>query len=370
MIKLLYQSFSINSIGVIVLKNIYDYLDYYGDVSFDEMCFQEVDSLIFSLLSYAKFESIVPKFKKDFISLKEACLQFLKVHKKDYKKEDWLYPIVYPIIERLSKSVRFQNVKCYHFVNYIDENGQFGAVTFRFNGITYISYEGTDSSVVGWKEDLEMIYQYPIASQKKAVDYFNDTLNVFDRMIYIGGHSKGGNLAMYAYLNGKSYYKGRVKQVYNFDGPGFFDDVLQTDAYQEMCTKLTTIVPSQSIVGMCLEHIHVEAISSSSFSIMQHDASTWEVFGGKFVTCDLSKQSERLNQNLKQYISDMNLEERKQFVETSFAVFEKSKITNIMQLKDFNIATLLSIMKEIKNIPSNTKRNFVAIIRLLITSMR
>lgn len=353
------------------MKNLFDYIKYYGDFSFQDILFNDVDSLIFAKLSYAKFQEIVPSDIKSSISLKEACQLFLeKYSEKDFKEEDWLFPIAYRIIHQLQNSSRFAHVRCYHLVKKVDEEGQFGAITFRLpNGITYISFEGTDSSVIGWKEDFEMVYQFPVSSQVMAQKYFDETLNIFDRTIYVGGHSKGGNLAMYAYMYGKSYYKKRVKKVYNFDGPGFLEEVVSSQLYQEMIPKLVMFVPKDSIVGMFLGHHSFQAINSSAFSIFEHDGSSWECFGGTFVPTELSLKSQKLSLNLQEYISAMSIQKRKDFVQTLFQVLEKSHITNIMQLKDFKISTLLSIMKEFKNIPVSTKQDLVAILRLLLTGM-
>lgn len=353
------------------LKNLFDYLTYYGNLSFDEYAFNEVDSLILSLLSYVKFNQIVPNGKNDFIYLEEACFKFLKKYsEKDFKKEDWLFPNSYKLMEVLQYSKRFYHTKLYHLVSSVDSNGQFGALTIRLsNHITYISFEGTDSNVVGWKEDFQIIYQFPISSQKLAQEYFNQTIRLFDRQIYVGGHSKGGNLAMYAYMYGNEKWKRKVKQVYNFDGPGFLDDVVHSKAYEEMSKKLTVVVPKESVIGMILGNEHFHVVNSSAHAVLQHDGYTWECFGGRLVTSTLSKKSEKLKNNLQEYLRAMSEEEKKSFVETFFAIFEKTKITNIMQLKELKISTLLNLMRELKNIPSSTKRNLIALLRMLITGM-
>lgn len=353
------------------MKTLFDYLLYYKDEPFEVIPFNEVDCLILAMFSYVKLEGIVPKEKRESISMSEACALFLsKYSEKDFKKEYWMFPISYKLVQALSLSKRYYYAKLYHLVTSTDSNGQFGALTIRLsNGITYISFEGTDSSVSGWKEDFELMYKCPIYSQKLAVNYFDETLNLFDREIYVGGHSKGGNLAMYGYMYGKSYYKRRVKKVYNFDGPGFLDDIMQSELYQDLSSKLFMVVPKESIVGMMLGHGEYQVVNSTHKGMMQHDGTSWECFGGYFVTTTLSKKSSKFEQNLNEYIKGMSLEERESFVNTVFAVFEKSGITNIMQLKDFKISSLLSIMKEINNIPSNTKRNLVAVLRMFITGM-
>jgi len=353
------------------MKTLFDYLDYYKNEPFDVIPFNEIDSLILAMLSYVKLEGIVPKEKRESISLREACKKFFsKYSEKNFKTEYWMFPGSYKLMSYLKDSKRFEYAKLYHLVTSTDFKGQNGAVTIRLpNGITYISYEGTDSSVVGWKEDFELMYMCPISSQKMAAEYFDETLNLFDREIYIGGHSKGGNLAMYSYMFGKTYYKRRVKKVYNFDGPGFLNDILESAEYKEMMGKLEMVVPKESVVGMILGHGSYRVVNSTNKAMLQHDATSWECFGGYFVTTTLSKKSLKFEQNLNEYLNSMSIEERKSFVETVFAVFEKTNVTNVMQFKDFKISNLLTIMKEIKNVPASTKRNFVAIIRMIITGM-
>ncbi len=352
------------------MKNIYDFFTFYGNQSFYQFPFSDVDGLILSLLSYAKLDGIVPSNAKS-ISMLDACTKYLEKYSlKDAKKEDWLFPIAYHLMEHLKESVRYQKARLSYFVRKTDKLGQFGAITIHLpNGITYISFEGTDSDIIGWKEDLEMVYQFPVQSQVLAKDYFNSVLHFRDHEVYVGGHSKGGNLAMYAYMYGKQSLKKRVKNVYNFDGPGFLLEVVSSSLYEEMSSKLKMFVPKDSVVGLSLHHGNYQVVNSSNIAIFEHDATSWEVFGGCFVLCELSKKSKRLEANLQEYIDHMSVEDRKNFVETFFAVFEKSEITNIMQLKDFKISTLLSIMKEIQHIPNKAKRDFVAIIRLLITGM-
>ena len=193
------------------MKNVFDYLDYYGNLTFNEVHFNDIDGLIFALLSYVKLQDIVPSDRFKNISLKQACVLFLsKYSEKDFKKEDWLFPSSYKLMVILAHCKRYANCKLGHFVIKTDKNGQFGALTIRGGDITYLSFEGTDSEVIGWKEDFELIYKFPIQAQIHAADYFNTTLTLFDRKVYLGGHSKGGNLAMYAYMYGKDLFKRRV----------------------------------------------------------------------------------------------------------------------------------------------------------------
>lgn len=353
------------------MKNIFDYLDFYKDISFKEFVFNEVDALILGVLSYVKFDDIVPRGIKEYIYLEDAVTYFLERYcEDDFKKENWLFPNSYKLMTLLGRSKRFYHTKLYHYNPSVGEKGQFGALTIRLtNGITYVSYEGTDSNVIGWKEDFELIYKNPIYSQEMARDYFNETINFWDRKIIVGGHSKGGNLAMYAYMYGNEKLKKRVKKVYNYDGPGFLSTVYESEKYAQMSTKLEWIVPKDSVIGVILGNGTYTVVNSSGYGVLSHDAYTWECFGGQLVKTELSKKSRKLETNLKAYIDDMSIEERKNFVETFFAVFSQAGITNIMQLKDFKISTLLQLVKNLTSVPAATKRNLIAVLRMLITGM-
>lgn len=348
------------------MKNVFDYLTFYGGVSFSDYCFNEVDSLIFSLLSYVEFDGIV--FDKG-ISLKEACQKFFNVFKDvDFKKKNWLFANSYKLMEKLEKSKRYSNVILSKYVNEINEHGQFCALTIRVvdAALTYLSYSGTDSSVVGWKEDFDMVCNYPVYSQVKAKEYFNKVLNLFDKNIYIGGHSKGGNLAMYAYMYGNPRYKKRVKKIYNFDGPGFLEDILSLDLYIEMSKKLVHVVPEESIVGVLLYHDSYYPVFSSAKSILQHEAYTWECFGGYFVPAKLSLKSIKFRDKFYEFLDQMTMDEKQNFVDNLFQIFKDLNITSVMQLKDYTFTDVLTFIKELRGIQPTTRKNLITIFKLLI----
>ena len=348
------------------MRNIFDYLNVYGDVSFKNVAFNSVDSLICSLLSYVEFQGIV---SKDSISLNKACKKFLIVYKNvNFKKKNWLFPNSYHLIQKLEESKRYSKVFLSHYVNSVNDQGQFCALKIRIEdaSLTYLSFCGTDSNVIGWKEDFDMVCNYPIYSQVRAKDYYNQVLNLFDRNIYVGGHSKGGNLAMYAYMYGNISYKKRTKKVYNFDGPGFLEDVLSLDIYKEMSSKLVHVVPENSLVGILLYHDSYLPVRSAAKFIMQHDAYSWECFGGEFIPCTLSSKSRKFRDKFYDFLEQMTMEEKQEFVDHLYKVFVDLKITNIMQLQDYSFSDFLAFIKELSGIPSKTKKNLVEIIKLLI----
>lgn len=349
------------------MKNLYDYLLYYGDTSFTDFKFNDVDALILGMLSYTKFKGIVPSEIKEYIYLEEACYKYLnKYSEKDFKNEDWMFPETYKLIKMLETSKRFYHSKLYHMASKIDSNGQFGALTIRLtNKVTYISYEGTDSTIVGWKDDFDVSYIFPTYSQELAKKYFDETLNAFDSKIYVGGHSKGGNLAMYAYMYGKKSYKKHVITVYNLDGPGFIDSVVDGPLYKEMSNKLVMFIPKDSVIGLIMGHLKYQVVNSSNSGILEHDGFSWECFGGKLIPSTLSTKSIRFEQNLHAYLDDMSNDEKKMFVETLFDIFNKAGITDLLQLKNLTVSKVVSLLKDFNGVPAQTKTDLIGIIKLL-----
>ena len=350
------------------MNNIFNYLEYYKNVSMRDYTFNSIDSLMFSLLSYVDLGGIVPSNKKEYIYLDDAIDLYLDKYKNVNKKtKNWLFPNCYKLMETLKGSLRYKDMKLYYGKEIIDDKAQFCAITIRINKITYISYRGTDSSIVGWREDFEMFYKDYVPSHKLALSYFEDTINFFDRNIYLGGHSKGGNLAMYAYMYGNSNYKKRVIRVYNYDGPGLLSSVIDKDKilYDDLINKLVTVVPSYSMVGMVLNNTNYYVVNCKDKGIWAHDGFNWEVFGGFFVEADLSKKSSKINNNLNEYIRSMSIEERESFVENTFNIFKKLGIVDTRQIHDLKINDIVRLIKDIKNIPNQTKLRWINIIKLM-----
>lgn len=350
------------------MKNLFKYLEYYGNESFNRLAFNDVDSLILAELVYAKFKNIAPSGKNRSMSLKEICELFLlKYNESNFKSEDYLFPNSYRLVKFLKDCRRFNLARISYYIEEVGKKTQFGAMTVRFpNGICYVAFEGTDSTISGWVEDFELMYKNPTISQAKGVKYLNDTIRFYDRVIYVGGHSKGGNIAMYSYMNAKSSIKRRVKNVYNFDGPGFLDEVIVSYDYKEMIPKLKMFVPEQSVIGMMLGHDSYYVVKSNGLGFLQHDGFTWCCFGGCLETGSLSKRSLKLEDDLKDYLLSMSLEEKKMFVNTLDNVCENLGIKNIMQFREIKLTSFINFFHEIKNVPNDMKRRFLEVIKMIV----
>ena len=267
------------------MANITDYLEWRGDLSFKVSPFNEVDNLILAELSYIQLEK---KEKQTPITIKEAITAYFeKYDEKQIQSQFALSKNPIPFFKALQKSKRFGNLIIENYVNKISkkEEKQFSAMVIHINWNTiYIAFKGTDNTLVGWKEDLNMSFLPKIPAQQEAVAYLNKIVTWKNRHIYLGGHSKGGNLAIYAAVNARKNIKKRIKKIYNNDGPGFQEEFIAQATYSELLPKIVTILPVTSIIGMLLtQKGEYKVIKSNSIGIWQHDCLTWQVENTKFV---------------------------------------------------------------------------------------
>lgn len=334
------------------MANMMDYLDWRGDLTFQQSEFNEVDNLLLAQLSYVDFEGIVPALgSPGSIMAKEASELFFQQHdEKELLASTSLLRMCPFVFKKMAQSRRFEAIKLSNYINTIDESlqKQFSAITIELDAQTlYVAFRGTDDTIIGWKEDFNMSYMSPVPAQIEAARYVDEAVGHQYTQIYFGGHSKGGNLAIYAAVNCSPSIRERIKTVFNNDGPGFDRKVIESQAYQEMRQRIRTIVPHSSIVGMLLEHEdQYMVVKSSQTGIMQHDAITWEVLGNRFVTVNnISGRSRLLEAALKSWIDKLDNKEREQFVETLYKVFDEVGVKNLTDLSRDKLKKMREIMK-------------------------
>ena len=325
--------------------NISDYIKEFGDKTFNERAFNEVDSLIFAELSYLYFEKqmgLVPP---------EKTLSDLSVHMKELVEHTVLPRSNTKLLGNAAESVRFGNVKVGWVDQCYDEEKvvQFAAVTFMLeDGTAVVAFRGTDVSIVGWKEDFNMAFLSEIPAQKLAVEYLNKVAAEVDNGIIVCGHSKGGNLAVYASVFCEEGVRGRIKAIYNHDGPGFNENIFTLPEYIELKDRIFKIVPHDSLVGMLLEHTNdYKVVPCNSASIGQHNPFSWRVkdengFMEKPKTTIGSKLADK---TIYGFINEMDLEQRKTFVNGMFAVIEGSGVKYLYELRTEPLRRLNGMMK-------------------------
>ena len=341
------------------MGNVIDYLIQYGDQAFAERAFCDVDVLILAQLSYFDFGSAVPTIAqhKKSVTLEEidrtADLSAVFADK-------WYGENNRKLWNALLAGRRFRTMRCNYYRERMEEEqeAQFGAVTFFPEGCEpVVAFRGTDDSVVGWKEDFNMSFIMPVPSQEAAVEYINSTCQYIRGRLYIGGHSKGGNLAIYSAVKCSERVRKKIDCVYNNDGPGFDVNMIKSAKYQAMLPLIKSIVPENSIVGMLLEHDEDYIIVKSSQSgLMQHDAMSWQVLGAFLVKAKkLSAQSRRLNKALSSWINSVDNERREEFVETLFGLLYASGAKNLSDVSADRLRSTREVIRQYAGLDKDSR---------------
>lgn len=318
------------------MADMLDYLHWRGDLLFSQFPPNMVDALLFSSLSYVRFEDIVPGVPGVRVTLAAAAEGVLKKPAAEIRAR---VPRDLELLAAAAETPRFSQVELafYQSVFLPEEETQFAAVTFfPGDGSAFLTFRGTDQTLVGWKEDFNMSFCQSVPAQRMAVQYVEAFAGAVAGPLRLGGHSKGGNLAVYAAARCRPAVQDRILDVYNQDGPGFTESMMGDPGYRRMVPKIHTYVPQSSVIGMLLEHEErYSVIKSNQIGMMQHDPHSWEVLGKEFVPVEgLTADARFVSRTLKSWLSGMTREERGDFFDTVFALLasgDASRTTEIMR---------------------------------------
>ncbi len=312
-------------------NNLFSYLKQYGSIDFNQEPINEIDILIFSRLSYVNFELFL---NQSTISIVKAVST---IKQQKIKKQDFYWPNDYSLMTQLAKTNRFKDLKIKNFKYLIDNKieKQFAAITIDLpNNYRIISYRGTADELVGWKEDFNMSFMDKIPAQVEAKRYLRKIFfkKPFKKLILVG-HSKGGNLAIYAAMNTSFLTKQAIERVYNIDGPGFKQQIIESEAYLSIKDKIVTFLPQGSIVGKMLNCGDYQVVKSSGFSLLQHDVYQWWVKDKNLVRLDkTSSRSDQTDQILTKWLESLTEQERRQFIDILYQLISASKAKTVSQL--------------------------------------
>ena len=339
--------------------------------TFHDEPFNDVDNLLLSTLIYIDFRTVLCLTQKKEITLFELGKLFFQKYDSQAIKKLTNAPSIQKIISNfklMSSSVRYGDIVLKDYVNEVEENTQFGAVTFVLgDGTNYIAFEGTDDSVSGWKEDFIISYQFPVLAQKKAADYLNHHVSLFGPKVRIGGHSKGGNLAMASYMMCHFWIRSKILCIYNNDGPGFRKKEYSSSRYSSMLKKLKMFVPEEGLVGLLFYHPeNYTVVKSNYLSIFQHDSTSWLVDEYSFQTGKLSSRSKKLEKRIFNWINSYDDKEKEKIVTSLFSVLEKGGIIGLSELRLSNINKIVGLLKENKEMESETRQLLLSAFKSLL----
>ena len=354
------------------MANMSDYLKWRGDVPFSVDEFNDVDNLVLAFLAYTVFDGIVPE-DGDGITLEEARNVFFARHDREEVRKEANPIFRAPLLmDDMLTGKRFGSTILSNYVSIIDadKGAQFAALTYRLaDGTAYIAYRGTDTSLVGWREDFNMSYLSATEGQRLSVEYLNQMSRRISVPVRVGGHSKGGNFAMYASAFVRSDIRDRIIRVYNNDGPGFRQEVRESPKFEAVVPKVISIVPDTSIIGMLLSSgTSQKVIKSSEKGIMQHDGFSWEVERNDFVPAELSAVGRFIRQTQEEWLDGIDDVRRAKFVNTLFSLFEATGAETFSEIADKKLASLEKIISTMGGMPAEERSEFKQIIGLLLNT--
>ncbi|MDO5017754.1 MAG: DUF2974 domain-containing protein [Lagierella massiliensis] len=347
--------------------NIYDYLNFRGDLSFIKDEFNPVDAVLFSRLSYLPFQLIMNYYSK--LTLKEV--QLTLPEQKDFEKS-LILPEDKKLLEEISKHKRFKDIEVRYFVNDISlkQEKQFSAVTFILpNNTAIITYRGTDKNIVGWKEDFNLSYLDHIPSHVSSINYLNEVSKHFENII-LNGHSKGGNLSLYSLTHCDTKIYKKILKAFNFDGPGLLENTITDEIKSRADEKMTNYLPQGSIVGILLKQAgRVKVVSSIEKDFKQHYIYSWNVIGNDFLYLPhRTPESLFAESTLNQWVLKLSIENRQIFFDTIYELFTeigKTQFEPNITNKDF-IKTLGQLTFSLGDLPSEQRRQVIdSVMKLL-----
>ena len=355
------------------MADIFDYLTWRGDLGMDAVPPNPVDTLILSELCYIGFEGLV---SGDFLhpvplTLADSVFQILP---------DWTDRVrVKKDAQLLAACARTERFGKLRLVFYRSERlpelqSQFAAVTVLLpDGGAILVFRGTDSTLTGWKEDFNMSFQPCVPAQEKALWYLEAFAWVHPGPIRVVGHSKGGNLAVYAAACAQPELQERIIAVHNHDGPGFHSAMMSDPGYRAVLPRVRTFVPQSSVVGMLLEHEEpYTVVKSRQLSLLQHDPYSWEVMGGDFVRMEeIDDNSRFLDRTIKTWLAGRPIAERNEFVEAVYELLSMGQADDLRHLiLPRNVLRYLRTLSTNEQIRGIIAREFVELFRTAVQLRR
>lgn len=350
------------------MADMLDYLSWRGDILFSQLGVNEVDALLFSSFAYLPYDGVIPENLQIVVPLETAAKVLLEQPPTgDVRMERNL-----TLLKAAVETDRFRQVGVTFYRNVFDpeEETQFAAVTFLCDdGTAVLAFRGTDDSLIGWKEDFNMSFQRSVPAQRLAQEYVQRFAAYACATMHLVGHSKGGNLAVYAGAKCGELVQERVLDVYNFDGPGFTKWMLEEPGYRKIVPRVKTFVPQFSVFGMMLEREEeYRVILSNASGINQHEPYSWQVCGRSFVPGkELTEGSRFLDRTLTAWLVGLSNEERGEFFDGIFGLLMQE---NANQAKDvLRPQNILAALKSI-TLEEDKRRMLGSVLQELVETAR
>ncbi len=357
------------------MANIFDYLNWRGDIpfSFDPFC--AVDNLILSEIAYVGLDGIAPDVtSRETIPLAEASEQFFRLHSEEElrARTDFICRTPF-VLQEAAKTRRFRDIRVGRYVNRISKSAeeQMSAMEFLLpDGTAYVAFRGTDDTIIGWKEDLNLSFSAQTSGQEHAAEYLSSYSTSSDMPLRVGGHSKGGNFAVYASAFCDKAVKERILSVYTNDGPGFLPEITEKEDFRRILPLVHSIIPKDSVFGLLLSSGYVHrVVESDNKGLMQHDGLSWQVLGNRFVEVPAtSRASAFMEKTLQQWIESFSLQERADFSNAIYEVLTSGGADTLTDLSKEKLAGSFKVLNSFRKMNRQEQEAISGTLRQLVRS--
>ncbi len=348
------------------MSSVKDYVDCYGYLSFKDKPFTKEDNVAMCMSFYMPLDKVVsPSFDEEPKPFADACKELFALRGNEHKPVGLvLVKGISELLMAMAEQKRYNEMKVVACTDNfcVKPAVQFNACTFLLpDGNIVVLFRGTDDTLTGWKEDLDMLASKEgIPSEHLSVEYLKEVANHFDGNIIVCGHSKGGYVANYAVMNSDKEIRDRVIALYNNDGPGFASyDFLNSDVYKELLPKYHHLIPQSSFIGMMLLHDDDYTIIKSKGLIgpLQHDLLTWVFDGDKLVECeDTTRRSKVSDLAFYDIVSNVSQEQLEVTEQTVGTLIEGIGQRGLLDVKDHVVDSAKGAVKAWKSIDKDSKK--------------
>lgn len=337
------------------MYNLFDYLSWRGDLPLDAVPMSEADAVILSRLSYLPFDGVVSENMNESITVSQAADRIFSGEVPEF-----LWGGDDKLLRELAACERYRDLQLSGYRNDVDDERQmqFCALSVALGEqLHFLSYRGTDNTLTGWQEDFNLFFTFPLESHFEAAAYLDEAVKQFGCEFYLGGHSKGGNLAVYAASFCGEAVQEKIRAVYSLDGPGFEPGKLKGSGFEAIRDRIFTFVPQSSVFGMMFEHEEQYTIvKSNQLALWQHDVYSWEVRRDRLVPLqNQTGTSVFFDQTMTQFLDGLTSEEKKEFTEAVFEILKSTERLTFDEMLESLPRDIAVMMKSFTKLDSDTR---------------
>ncbi len=334
------------------MDQLLDYIKWRGDIPFSVSPLNEADSYIICKIGVLDWTDIIGR-QEEPVLFRDALNLYLQ-RSGEIEPGQTNIPSVHlrEGLKAAAATERFGELRLSGFISILEERKteQFSALTVTLpSGVRFFTFRGTDDTMLAWKENFYMSCSDYVSAQLDALAYLRYHITLADGPVIVGGHSKGGNLAIYAACEADDSVKDRIEGVYCFDGPGFHSDFYQTPGYRKMSDRIYKFIPQTSLIGTLLDNPdEVNIVSSKGFGLVGHDGFSWETCATGYVRASgLSTSSRAFDSSIDSVLADMDNDSRRDFIDSLFNILSSSGISTTSDFSERSRREIIALAMDL-----------------------